>query len=491
MSQRCPEERVWKTSRVIPRRLSALFAAAVAVLAVLLLSATGQAQAAQKPCSSYPAPGSVAPADTRLPGWLTARYSVLAQPRGPSDRLSAGQLGHSLTAADLVLSQARFMGDAAYGGRVFLIPAEHLLSFTLAPARCLPASERSLERELHAHLQSQYRHWALCVVVLDSNSASPSCAAANARPEALLYAAGTPGFGLVPDGVPDVTLSYLTAPARTLRVHDNFYLLDAPSVSAAPCALQWESPEQTVIRTFAGCDYDQQLATPLSQYRDYVQSTLSTLQGQVASLTQAIGAGDLASAESDWLTAHETWLDIGQDDGPYSAYGALGSALDGTAAGLPLGTSDPAFTGFHKVELDLFSDQNLASAGADTARLAQILDQIVATPLRSVLPDTPNGIANWILRPHEILEDAIRDTLSGDDDYGSATGVATVSADVTATREFLTVLAPVLTPPRPRPDRSRPGRADRAGRRVRRHPGRRPLGGHRGPQPAPARTDRR
>jgi hypothetical protein len=45
-----------------------------------------------------------------------------------------------------------------------------------------------------------------------------------------------------------------------------------------------------------------------------------------------------------------------------------------------------------------------------------------------------------VLRGHEILEDALRDTLGGDDDYGSHTDLATNGADVTASREMLSVL---------------------------------------------------
>jgi high-affinity iron transporter len=48
------------------------------------------------------------------------------------------------------------------------------------------------------------------------------------------------------------------------------------------------------------------------------------------------------------------------------------------------------------------------------------------------------------LRTHEILEDALRDELSGDDDYGSGTDMASVEADVDGTRELLKLLAPLL-----------------------------------------------
>ncbi|HEX4108257.1 MAG TPA: Dyp-type peroxidase [Solirubrobacteraceae bacterium] len=52
-------------------------------------------------------------------------------------------------------------------------------------------------------------------------------------------------------------------------------------------------------------------------------------------------------------------------------------------------------------------------------------------------------------RCHEILEDALRDTLSGNDDYGSHTGLAATAAEVTATREMLRVLSGLIEPRAP------------------------------------------
>ena len=42
--------------------------------------------------------------------------------------------------------------------------------------------------------------------------------------------------------------------------------------------------------------------------------------------------------------------------------------------------------------------------------------------------------------------DAMRDTLTGDDEYGSGTSLASITADVSAVRELLGLLAPVLDP---------------------------------------------
>jgi high-affinity iron transporter len=187
-----------------------------------------------------------------------------------------------------------------------------------------------------------------------------------------------------------------------------------------------------------------QLGRPMKLYRTYVADQLQRVQGQVAALATDIANQDVAAAKAKWLFAHRSWLRIGQDDGAYSVFGVRGQAIDGTAAGLVKGTADPQFKGFHKVELDLWVNDDLKAAAHDTAHL-----------LISVVELSEHGISRWFpldndsviglpLRCHEVLEDALRDSLSGNDDYGSGTSLASVRSDVTATREFLTLLHPLL-----------------------------------------------
>jgi high-affinity iron transporter len=192
-----------------------------------------------------------------------------------------------------------------------------------------------------------------------------------------------------------------------------------------------------------------QLAQPMLDYRVYVRRLFGTLQGRLAGLSARLQAGDVAGAESAWLAAHVAWLQIGQDDGAYGAFGDIGRQIDGTAAGLPDGVNDPGFTGFHKVELDLWTRGDVAAGALDAVRLQRLVARLVARRLGPELPMNAIGLSVWTLRAHEILEDGLRDTLSGDDEYGSATAPASIIADVSATREMVRLLAPVIDPRAP------------------------------------------
>jgi iron uptake system EfeUOB component EfeO/EfeM len=193
-----------------------------------------------------------------------------------------------------------------------------------------------------------------------------------------------------------------------------------------------------------------QLHQPMRDYRAYVRRLLGTLQVQLAGLSARLRSGDVAGAHSAWLAAHLTWLQIGQDDGAYGAFGDIGRQIDGTAAGLVQGAADPGFSGFHKVELDLWTRDDLAAAVVDSAQLQRLVARLAARKLGPELPMNPVGLSTWTLRAHEVLEDALRDSLSGDDEYGSGTALASVIADVAATREMITLLAPAIDPRAPR-----------------------------------------
>jgi iron uptake system EfeUOB component EfeO/EfeM len=418
-------------------------AVGVAAVLVVLLGPLGSSPASGRPCSSYPTPGAPAPAAAPLPARLTAEYSLLAEPQRPADRLTPQQVA-GLKASGLIMSGTRFLGDAAFGGRIYIVPAEHLLSMSLAPARCLSSVQRLIEQESLSVLRSEYNQAAVCIDVLYANGRTQECAPATSTQYALASVTGTPAFGLVPNGVSAVTVTYPKAPPTTVAVHRNSFVIVAPSQAAPACGLQWLDPTGNVQKVVTGCSYLTPQIHELSEYRAYVAGKLSALRAQVSALSAALGSGNLTAAKSAWLTAHLTWLDIGQDDGAYGCFGALGSDIDGLAAGHPLGTADPGFTGFHRIEFDLWTNHDARAAAADTAVLQRLLAQLMKVPLSSYLPATATGIGNWLLRPHEVLEDALRDSLTANDDYGSGTDLASLTADVTATREMLNELQPGL-----------------------------------------------
>jgi hypothetical protein len=224
-----------------------------AVLALTAASAGAASARTASGCGSFPRPGTTstgpAPADLR------AEYSVLGRPRRAIDKVAVRRLG-ALPLSGLLPAGVRYLGAAAYGGRVYVVPGRHLLAAPLEPVRCEPKSRRALQRALLPSLRSEYAQQGLCLVVVYRTQASPTCQPAPGTVAPFLFGPGSPGFGLAPDGVGGVVLHFRVGPARRASVRRNFWIVNDPTLLATPCGLDWTTASGIVLRTVATCTKD-------------------------------------------------------------------------------------------------------------------------------------------------------------------------------------------------------------------------------------------
>jgi iron uptake system EfeUOB component EfeO/EfeM len=183
---------------------------------------------------------------------------------------------------------------------------------------------------------------------------------------------------------------------------------------------------------------DLALAGPVGAYRNWVRAALPGLLAASQTLAADVAAGDLAKARADWLTAH---LDYERLGAAYNSFGDFDDAINGRADGLPKGTADPDWTGFHAIEYALWHGGSATQLAALTGKLVNSVNGLIADfPSEEVDPgDLP-------LRAHEILENAMQFQLTGLADYGSATTLATTYANTQGTEEVVSVLAALITP---------------------------------------------
>lgn len=174
----------------------------------------------------------------------------------------------------------------------------------------------------------------------------------------------------------------------------------------------------------------------LSSYRAYVGEKLRLLGSQVLDIKASTGNGDQETARSQWLAAQMTWQEVGA---AYGSFGDLGSAINSLPSGLPQGTSDPGFTGLRRVEFGLYHGQGPVELVPVLRDLQTNIDT-----LETKLPELTVAPSDMPLRCHEILEDSLRDNLSGNTDQGSGMSLALTAADVTATRVVLTLLSRLI-----------------------------------------------
>lgn len=175
---------------------------------------------------------------------------------------------------------------------------------------------------------------------------------------------------------------------------------------------------------------------PIHAYRLYAEGQIALLHHEVANLQRTLLGGDRQAAEQAWLTAYQRYLRLGA---VYGLFPHLNEAIDGTASSLREGVADPRFSGLHKIEYGLWTGKRLTSLIALTSQLQDNVSALRATVAHVQI--TPKEYAR---RAHEILEDAQRDFLSGDDVPYSHQGVAATAAALHATQAVLGTLHRLL-----------------------------------------------
>jgi iron uptake system component EfeO len=183
---------------------------------------------------------------------------------------------------------------------------------------------------------------------------------------------------------------------------------------------------------------DNDLLASAAEYHTYVTGGLVTLASQVNTLNRDIQGGNLPAARSAWLPAHLTYERLGA---AYDSFGDFDGEIDGRADGLAGGVNSPDWTGFYRLEYGLWHGQSAATLKKFSG---QLVHDVAA--LQKSWPSTQIDLLNMGLRTHEIMENALQFQVSGHDDYGSGTTLATTGANITGTEVLLTELHPVLAP---------------------------------------------
>jgi high-affinity iron transporter len=180
------------------------------------------------------------------------------------------------------------------------------------------------------------------------------------------------------------------------------------------------------------------LTPPNRRYQAYAAGVLTRLAAGVARIQGDLRRGDLGAAKADWLAAQLQWERVGAS---YNSFGDLGLAVDGLPDGLAAGVSDKGFTGLHRLEYGLWNGQGAQALVPVADELAK---NVAAVGKNLTSDDLTGDPANLPLRAHEILEDAIRDHLSGIDDQGAGAAYPMTLADLQVTETVLADLAPLI-----------------------------------------------
>jgi iron uptake system component EfeO len=172
------------------------------------------------------------------------------------------------------------------------------------------------------------------------------------------------------------------------------------------------------------------------KYQGVTEAALKVLATETRTLNAAVQSGNLAAAKRDWLTAHLQYETLGA---AYGAFGNFDNEIDERADAL--GVSNPKWTGFYRLEYGLWHGQS----DKELKPVAATLDKDV-NGLLAWWPSQQISLIDIGRRAHEVIENALEFQLTGHDDYGSGTTLATTAANITASRVLLGLLHPLLAP---------------------------------------------
>jgi high-affinity iron transporter len=173
---------------------------------------------------------------------------------------------------------------------------------------------------------------------------------------------------------------------------------------------------------------------PIARYKRYAEAWAVRLGRSLHPLTAALRAGRRRAAERDWVVSFDDYLHLG------AVYGLIPARLDDALAEVPSSRSQAEFPGLHMIEKGLWTGRSPRSLVATASAISRAVVR-----LRHTIPGMRVRASNYILRAHEIMEDAQRYLLSGAEVPWSKEGVSATAAALVADRKVIQTLTPVLT----------------------------------------------
>jgi iron uptake system component EfeO len=190
----------------------------------------------------------------------------------------------------------------------------------------------------------------------------------------------------------------------------------------------------TVTGTATAGSTDTKVGKAIADYRAFVASEADELETKTAAFVAAVKAGDVAKAKALYPESRHPWESI---EPVAESFGDLDPKIDGredvTAEGV-------AFTGYHRLEKDLWKDGLQKDSGAIADRLLADVKEIVARS-RTVEP-TALSIVNGA---KALLDEVATGKVTGEEERYSHTDLWDFDGNLEGSEQALATLRPVIT----------------------------------------------
>jgi iron uptake system component EfeO len=185
----------------------------------------------------------------------------------------------------------------------------------------------------------------------------------------------------------------------------------------------------------SGTTDDPQVLKAVADYKAWVVGEVDALVADTSKFTDAVRAGDLAEARKQFAPSRVRWERIEPIAGLVEEIdGKVDARVDDFE-----GVTDPAFTGWHRLEYHLWEKNSTAG----TKTFADGLDKDIATLKQQIggLEFPPAAVA---LGPAELIEEVSEGKITGEEDRYSRTDLWDFDANVDGSRKLFELLTPAL-----------------------------------------------
>ncbi|GLZ81774.1 lipoprotein [Actinorhabdospora filicis] len=178
---------------------------------------------------------------------------------------------------------------------------------------------------------------------------------------------------------------------------------------------------------------DAELSAAVATYKTYVATQADELVKLTEQFTTAVKKGDLDEAKRLYPLAREPWERI---EPVAEIFGDLDPLIDGREADLAQGQE---FTGFHKLEKDLWIGKDIKDSGPIADRLIADVKTIAEKAKGAELSAAQVGNG-----AKELLDEVAATKMTGEEDVFSHTDLWDINANVSGAQQAIEALRPVL-----------------------------------------------
>jgi iron uptake system component EfeO len=192
----------------------------------------------------------------------------------------------------------------------------------------------------------------------------------------------------------------------------------------------------TVTGEAAKLTEDEHLQEAVDTYKQYVSNQSESLLDKTQEFVDAVKAEDIDAAKELFPVARTYWERI---EPVAEIFGDLDPKIDAREADFPKGPKDPAFTGFHKLEYDLWISKDVSKSADIADQLMTDVKEVVERAAEEEL--TPLHLANGA---KELLDEVATGKITGEEDAYSHTDLWDFAANLEGSKNAITSLRPVL-----------------------------------------------